>query len=116
MRFLMITNPSEGAPVPPSTEALAKLGQLVQEMTAAGKLVDTGGMQFPSTGTKVQYEGGKFTVMDGPFAESKEVIAGYAILEVGSKDEALELSRRFYQTMGDGAGECLQMFGQADMP
>jgi hypothetical protein len=115
MRFLLITDPPEGGPVPPTPEALGKLGQLMQEMTASGKLVDTGGIQFPSTGTRVKYEGGAFSVLDGPFAESKEVIAGFAIVDVASKDEALEVSRRFYEAMGDGGGECLQMFGQGEM-
>ena len=114
MRFLLITDPPEGAPVPPSPEALGKLGQLMQEMTASGKLVDTGGMQFPSTGSRVKYERGAFSVVDGPFTEAKEVIAGYAIVDVASREEALEVSRRFYEAMGDGAGECLQMFAQGD--
>ena len=116
MRFLMISYPPEGVePGPPSDEDMAKAGGLVEEMMKTGKLVDTGTIQVPSSGTKVRYSGGKFTVTDGPYTEAKELIAGFAIDEVDSKDEALGMARHFYEVMGDGEGEVLHIVGQEEM-
>lgn len=110
MRFLLMTLPQPGVEqLPPTPEDHARAGALIEEMAKTGKIVDTGSIQVPSTGTKVRYADGKFTVTDGPYAESKEMIAGYAIVDVDSKEEALALSRRFYEVMGDGEGECLAM-------
>ena len=116
MRFLMISYPPEGVvPGPPSDEDMAKAGGLVEEMMKTGKLVDTGTIQVPSSGTKVRYSGGKFTATDGPLTEAKELIAGFAIVEVAAKDEALAMARRFYEVMGDGEGEVLHIVGQEEM-
>lgn len=108
MRFLLVTDPGEPDAPPPTPEAMAALGEFIDETVKSGILVDTGGMEVE--GTKVRYANGKFTVTDGPFAEAKELIAGYAIVEVESKEQALEISRRFYGIMGDGAGRAIQMF------
>lgn len=116
MRFLMISYPPEGVvPGSPSEEDMAKAGQLVEEMMTTGKLVDTGTIQVPSSGTKVRYSAGKFTVTNGPYTEAKELIAGFAIVNVDSKDEALGMARHFYETMGDGEGELLHIVGQEEM-
>jgi hypothetical protein len=60
-------------------------------------------------GARVKSEGGKFTIMDGPFTESKELVAGFAIVEVNSFEEAVEVSKRFYKVAGDGEGEIRQI-------
>lgn len=113
MRFMMITS-SDPAAAPPTPEAMAKLATMTEELTKAGILVDTGAIQ--ENGVKVESDGTGITVLDGPYTESKELIAGYAIVEVKSQEEALELSRKFYEAMGGGRGEILQMFSAADMP
>ncbi|MGH2634146.1 MAG: YciI family protein [Tepidiformaceae bacterium] len=116
MRFLMIANPPRnGRAAPPTAEQQAGLEKLVNNMVSAGQFVDTGAMQMPSSGTKLDYAGGKFTVTDGPFTESKELVAGYIIVNVDAKADAVELSRRFYELMGDGEGEILQLFGADEM-
>lgn len=112
MRFLMISNPDPSA-APPDPERLAAIGQLTEEMTAAGVLVDTGGIQGVSV--QVRYSAGKFTMTDGPFTEAKELVGGYAIVNAASMDEALALSRRFFEAAGDGTGEVRRLFGRDDL-
>ena len=108
MRFLMISNPDPSA-APPSPERMAAIGQLTEEMVRAGVILDTGGIQ--AAGRQVRYAAGKFTVMDGPFTEAKELVGGYAIVNAASMDEALALSRRFFEVAGDGSGEVRRLFG-----
>ena len=67
-----------------------------------------------SGGTHVVASGGNITLTDGPFTESKEVIVSFALIEVRSKDEALELARRFWKLVGDGEGDIRQVFGPGD--
>lgn len=108
MKFLAITYPDGTEPTP---EAMAGLGTLMEEGMSKGWLLDTGGIAIEKAATKVSHQDGTFTVTDGPFTEAKELIAGYAILQADSKEEVLELVRRFYETMGGGEGELRQMFG-----
>ena len=97
MRFMLMTKPGTETAVPPSPELMAAIGNLTQEMKQAGKLIDTGGLQPIASGARLQLSGGKVTVTDGPFAEAKEVIGGYAIVKVDSREEAIELARRFLE-------------------
>ncbi len=78
----------------------------------SGVLLDTGGI-LPLAG-KVAMTDGKFTAVDGPFPETKELIVGYAIVSVKSQAEAVELARRFMTVAGDGTGELRQLMGPAD--
>jgi hypothetical protein len=112
MRFLMISYPSPtaGPPSPPSPEFIAEIDRLVASERKAGILIETGGLLPPSMGgARVKSAGGKFTVIDGPFTESKELIAGFAIVEVKSLEEAIDVSRRFFKVVGDGEGEIRQI-------
>lgn len=111
MRFLMTTIPSE-SDTPPSPQMMAEMGQFVEEQTKAGVLVTTGGLlPLSRGGARVRSKGGKFSVVDGPFTEAKELIAGFAIIEVKSREEAIEASRRFFKVAGDGEGEIHQIMG-----
>jgi hypothetical protein len=105
MRFMMLYKPGKERDTPPSEHELAAVGQLIEEMAKAGVLLATDGLQPSSQGARVRITDGKFTVTDGPFAETKELISGYAIIQVGSKDEAIEHARRFLQVMGEGESE-----------
>jgi hypothetical protein len=105
VRFLMTVN---GGGRPPDKELLAEMGRFVEELTRAGVLLATGGLD---RGTHVSASGGNITFTDGPFTESKEVIVSFALLEVRSKEEALELSRRFWKMAGDGEGDIRQVSG-----
>ncbi len=102
MRFLSMIRVEEGTGQVPSEQLMRDMGQLVDEMTRSGKLVSTAGLRPSAEGVRVRlHRGGRLSVSDGPFTESKEVIGGYAILEAGSKDEAVELTRRFLKVHGD---------------
>ena len=120
MRFLSMVKISENsAGQKPSQQLMDDMGKLMEEMFRTGKLVDTAGLKPASEGIRVELaRDGKISVVDGPYAEGKEVIGGYAILDAESKDEALELTRRFLQVHGTdwdiacevreiaGPGEC----------
>ncbi len=116
MKFLMVTTDLEGKePSMPSPEMDGAIMQLIEQETRAGVLVMTGGILPVSMGgARVRAEGGTMTVIDGPFTEAKEMIAGFAIVEVNSLDEALEVSRRFYAVVGEGQGEIRQLIGPDD--
>ena len=108
MRFLSIYKHAE-TNVPPTTEEMAKMGQLIEEMTKAGTLISTEGCLPTSKGARVRRSGGKLTVTDGPFTESKEVIGGFALLEAKSREEAIELTKRFLEVAGEGECELRQI-------
>jgi len=104
MRYMTIYKTAETT-TPPSQEVQVAMGKFIQELAQSGKLVLTDGLQHSSKGARVRVTNGKFTVTDGPFAESKELIAGYAIFEVDSKAEILELAKRFLAITGMGESE-----------
>jgi len=97
LRFLAVHKMDERSEkdVPPTPELLLKMGALVQEMTKAGVLQATGGLASTRKGARIRYRSGKPTVIDGPFTETKELIAGYAIVELPSKAAAIEFAIRF---------------------
>ena len=92
----------------PDEQMYAEMGKFIEELTRTGVLLATGGLD---PGTHVNSSGGKITLTDGPFTESKEVIVSFALLEVRSKEEAVELARRFWKIAGDGEGDIRQVFG-----
>jgi hypothetical protein len=123
MRFMLIakaTKDSE-AGVRPDPRLIAAIGKLSEDMAKAGVLLDTGGLYPSAKGARIRLSGGKLTVTDGPFAEAKELIGGYAIVQTKSKAEAIELSSRFWKMHADimgpsyeGEGEIRQLFEPTD--
>ena len=108
MRFLSIFKSVE-TNAPPSPELMARMGALIERSMASGELVATEGC-FPSAlGARVRRDGGRVTVVDGPFTESKEIIGGFAILNAASREEAVEIARRFLDVGGDGECELRQI-------
>lgn len=101
MRVMMMHRHKNGPTRPPSPELFAEMGKLIDDMTKAGVLVATGGFGPDSKAKRLSFESGKMTVTDGPFAEAKEMIAGFALVEVKSIDEALEWAPRFARLVGD---------------
>jgi hypothetical protein len=97
LRFLSMLQMDDRAEneAPPDPKLMAKMGALIDEMTKAGVLQATGGLATTKKGARIRFEGGKRTVIDGPFAESKELVAGYAILDLPSKAAAIEWAMRF---------------------
>lgn len=97
MRFMIIvkaTGQTE-AGVMPTEEQLAEMGAFHEEMASAGVLLDGSGLKPSSHGWRIRYLGDQRTVVDGPFAESKELIAGYTLIQVDSREEAMAWARRF---------------------
>jgi hypothetical protein len=119
MRFMIIvkaTAESE-AGVMPGESLMAQMAQYHEQLVKAGILLDASGLQASSKGWRVVYDGEKRRVIDGPFAESKESIAGYTIIQVRSRDEAREWSRRFPNPSTDAGRaeiEVRQMFELED--
>jgi len=105
VRFLMTVN---GGGRQPDEQLYAEMGRFVEELTRAGVLLATGGLD---RGAHVVASGGNIKLTDGPFTESKEQIVSFALLEVRSRDEALELARRFWKMVGDGEGDIRQVYG-----
>jgi hypothetical protein len=105
MRFLMTTN--GGGPAP-DAQLYAEMGRLIEELTRAGVLLATGGLD---RGVHMSAAGGKVTVTDGPYTEAKETIVSFALIEVRSQDEAIELARRFWAMVGEGEGDVRQVYG-----
>lgn len=98
MRYMMFIKHSEDyrqADVPASL--YEDMGKFIEETSKSGNFVGGAGLQPSSAGTRVRLSGGKITVTDGPFVESKEIVGGYAIMDAKSKDEALALARRFME-------------------
>jgi hypothetical protein len=106
MRYLMMSKPSDTAP---DEKLYVEMGKFIEELTAAGVLLATGGLE--PGGIRMTSSGDKITVTDGPFAEAKEAVAGFALIEVRSKEEAIELGRRFRKIVGDGESLLQQVFG-----
>jgi hypothetical protein len=117
MRFLCLYRPASKdaeAGGPPSQQEMAEMGKLVEEGFKSGELLSTEGLQPSSKGARVRLSGGRFTVTDGPFSEAKEVIAGFAIIQARSKQEAIESSKRFLKVAGDGENEIRLLYEESD--
>ena len=91
MKFLMITKSIPGAP-PPTPDQMMELGRFTEEMIKSGVVLLTGGLIRPSTGMQIRSAGGKISVTDGPYIESKEQMAGYVLIDVPTKEEAVKLA------------------------
>lgn len=106
MRYLMM---SKDSGTPPDENLYAEMGKFIEELTASGVLLATGGLE--PGGIRMASKDGEITVTDGPFAEAKEAVVGFALIEVRSKEEAIELGRRFRTIVGDGESMIQQVFG-----
>jgi hypothetical protein len=98
---------------PPTPEMMAEMGTFIGEAVQAGVVVATGAL-LPN-GTRLRLSNGNFTVTDGPFIELKELLAGFAVIQVPSLEEAIEWSKRFRKIVGDGESEIVQVFGPDDI-
>lgn len=117
MRFMILVKADKNseAGVMPSTELLAAMGKYNEELVKAGIMLAGEGLQPSSKGARVKFSGTKRTVVDGPFAEAKELIAGFWIIDVKSKEEAIEWVKRCPNpTEGDSEIEIRQVFETED--
>jgi hypothetical protein len=109
VRFLSFYKSVETG-TPPSAEHIAAMGRLIAEMTASGVLLGTEGCLPSRLGARIRRSDGHVTVTDGPFTESKEVVGGFALLEAGSREEAIEACKKFMAVAGDGECELRQLY------
>jgi hypothetical protein len=124
MRFMMIVKADENfrASGPPPKELMDGIAQLGVEAARSGKMVSMGGLQHSSKGATVNIKNGKLIVKDGPFTESKEVIGGFTIMNLASKEEAIEEAKKFmelhrkYWPNWDGECEVRPMYEDGDHP
>ena len=116
MRFLIMhkSNEANEAGVPPTPELIEEMGKFMEEASRAGVLLAAEGVHPSSKGARLEFSGGRRTVTDGPFAEAKELIAGFAIVQVGSKDEAIDWATRFAAVIGDVEIEVRQVVELSD--
>src|SRR5207244_4381081 len=114
MRFMMIVkaNKDSEAGKMPSEELLSAMGKYNEELAKAGALLDLSGLQPSSKGARVRFSGGKPSVTDGPFAETKELVAGYWLIKVKSKEEAVDWAKRV--PFKEGEVELRQLFELED--
>ena len=104
MRFMMMVkaNKDSEAGIMPKEELLAAMAKYNEELVKAGVLLDATGLQPSSKGARIKFSGGKRTVVDGPFTETKELIAGYWLIQVKSREEAIEWAKRAPAPFGEG--------------
>ena len=121
MRFMTIVKHAENSGAPPR-ELMDAIAKLAEEATKAGTMVANGGLTPTATGASVRLHRGKVTVVDGPFTEAKEVIGGFAIFELKSRQEAVEKAVRFMELHKkhwpgwEGEAEVRQMFNPEGCP
>ncbi len=110
MRFLLYTTGDDAQTAnPPSPEVMTEMAKLIEDTTRAGVLLATGGLGAKTT--RVRSSGGKVTVTDGPFTETKELTGGFALIDVKSREEAIEWAKRFRKIVGDGDSIVQEIFG-----
>ena len=111
MRFISVMTLNPTSRRLPTEAEMASMHKLIVEGMQAGWLLECEGVSFGTTGVRVhKAASGKVTVTDGPFAEAKEVLGGYALLNAASKEEAVERTRRFLDHVGQGSWETYQLF------
>ncbi|MFH8615469.1 YciI family protein [Streptomyces sp. NPDC017979] len=107
MRYMMMTKATDTTPAA-DEKMFAEMSAFIEELTASGALLATGGLA--PGGTLISSVRGEITVTDGPFTEAKEAVVGFALVEARTKEEAVELARRFRRIAGDGESIIQQVF------
>lgn len=113
MRYMIIVkgNADTEAGVMPGEGMFTAMAEYHEELASAGVLLDASGLKPTSKGWRIRYSGEERTVVDGPFTEAKELVAGYTLIQVKSREEAMEWARRFPNpAMGDGEIEVRELF------
>ncbi|WP_437498519.1 YciI family protein [Sorangium sp. So ce1099] len=114
MRFMiMFKADADTEAAAPACMVLPEMGRLIEQLKNDGVLLATEGLKPSASGARLRHSGGKVTVIDGPFAEAKELVAGFALVEVASRQAAVELGERFLRVAGDGtAAEVREVFDE----
>jgi hypothetical protein len=112
MKVLSIYKPAKNVPVTP--EDIAKMSVFAEEMKKAGVLLATEGRKENALEMRFQLAKGELRITDGPFTESKELIAGFAVLQVKSREQLIDVTRRFLEIAGDGECEIIEVFAPGE--
>ena len=110
MKFLCLYKSAKPEGTPPTQQEMDAMGKLIEESIKSGKLLASEGCLPSAFGARVRMTGGKFNVTDGPFAESKEIVGGFALINVASKQEAIDFIKVFLKVAGDGETELRQVY------
>ena len=110
MRFLCIYKHAKNEGIPPTQQEMAEMGKYIEDSLKAGVLLSTEGCLPSALGARIRRTDGKFGVVDGPFTEAKEVIGGFALIQVPSKEAAVEVIKSFMDVAGDGEAEIRQIY------
>jgi hypothetical protein len=117
MKFLVLSkDPAETLRTPPTPERMAAIGAFMEEAGKAGAIFLTGAIRPAEAAVTISYAGGKRTVTDGPYAEAKELVAGFAIIDVPSVEEAVSWVSRFAEAAGVGESEIRELFVSGPNP
>ncbi|HXU05400.1 MAG TPA: YciI family protein [Polyangia bacterium] len=108
MKILALYKPEQHNP--PTPELITRMNAFIEEMYKAGKLIATEGRKAGAPGMKIRMRKGELSVTDGPFTEAKEIIGGFALMNVASREETIALTKRFLEIAGDGESEIIEMF------
>ena len=113
MKYMLMFK-STNVPPPgttPCKKELPEMAQAMRELAAAGKLLWTEGLMPPSMAVRIKLDGKKAVLRDGPFAEAKEMVAGFAVVNVPTQDEAVAIAKRFLEIAQEGEAEVVPVFG-----
>jgi hypothetical protein len=110
MRFLCLYKPAQREDTPMTQQKMADMGKLIEKSMKSGELLATEGCLPSALGARIRLSGGKFNVIDGPFTESKELVAGFALIQAKSKEAAIEYVKNFLNVAGDGETEIRQIY------
>lgn len=114
MKFLCIFKPAKPEGTPPTQEEMNKMMAFIEESFKDGFLIATEGCLPSAKGARVRRSGDKISVTDGPFAEAKEIIGGFALIRADSKEQAIEYTKKFLAVAGDGESEIRQIYEAPD--
>jgi hypothetical protein len=110
MKFLCLYKSAKPEGTPPTEKEMTEMGKLIEAWMKSGRLLATEGCLPSALGARIRLSNGKFNVVDGPFAEAKEVVGGFALIRAASKTEAIEFTKEFLKVAGDGETEIRQVY------
>jgi hypothetical protein len=116
MRYLCLFKSDKPEGTPPSEGEMTQMGKLIEESFKSGILLATEGCLPTALGARVRLTGGNFKITDGPFTEAKELVGGFALIKVKSKEEAIAFTKKFMYLAGDGEVELRQVYDDSPVP
>ncbi len=116
MKFLCLYKPAKPEGTPPNEGEMTQMGKLIEESFKSGILLATEGCLPSALGVRVRRTDSQFKVTDGPFAEAKELVGGFALIKTNSKQEAVDFTKKFMNLAGDGEVELRQVYDDSPVP